>query len=167
MLFMLTCFVSFTKAHEKWLRLTNEQESPLVGTQKTGQKLFVKTAQEMISRMDDKRSKVFNALQGTFGSQRLNVVPCKNLVLKLDDQQHRISIGLRLGANICVAHTCHCGKTVERDGSHGLSCTKNWSLLKVRENLLKDNLPKPNLPNVKDNLPNFFGNLSLRICRIL
>ena len=48
--------------------------------------------------MDDKRSKVFNAHQGKFGSQWLNVVPCKNLGLKLDDQQLRISIGLRLGA---------------------------------------------------------------------
>ena len=36
-----------------------------------------------------------------------------------------ISIDLRLGANICVAHTCHCGKRVERDGLHGLSCTKS------------------------------------------
>ena len=35
--------------------------------------------------------------------QWLNVVPCKNLGLKLDDQQLRISIGLCLGANICVA----------------------------------------------------------------
>ena len=34
---------------------------------------------------------------------------------KLDDQQLRISIGLRLGANICVAHTCHCGKRVEQE----------------------------------------------------
>ena len=48
-----------------------------------------------------------------------------NLGLKLDDQQLRISIGLRLGANICVEHTCHCGKRVERDGLHGLSCTKS------------------------------------------
>ena len=70
--------------------------------------------------MDGKRSKVFNAHQGKFGSQWLNVVPCKNLDLKLDDQQLLISIGLRLGANICVAHTCHCGKSVERDGLHGL-----------------------------------------------
>ena len=37
--------------------------------------------------MDDKRSKVFNAHQGKFGSQWLNVVPCKNLGLKFDDQQ--------------------------------------------------------------------------------
>ena len=95
---------------------------------------------------------VFNAHQGKFGSQWLNVVPCKNLGLELDDQQLRISIGLRLGAVICVAHTCHCGKRVERDNLHSLSCTKSG----VRDILPKDNSPKPNLPNVKDNLPNFF-----------
>ena len=75
--------------------------------------------------MDDKRSKVFNAHQGKFGSQCLKVVPCENLGLKLGDQQLWISFALRLGANICVAHTCHCGKRVERDGLHGLSCTKS------------------------------------------
>ena len=115
--------VSFTKALEKWLSLTNEQESPLDGTQKNWtQPVFVKTAQDLISRMDYKRSKVFNAHQGKFGSHWLNVVPCKNLGLKLDDQQLRISIGLRLGANICFGHTCHCGKRVEREILHGLFC---------------------------------------------
>ena len=118
--------VSFTKALRKGLSLTNEQESPLDGTQKNWtQPVYVKTAQDLISRMDDKRSIVFTAHQGKFGSQWLNVVPCKNLGLKLDDQHIRISIGLRLGANFCVAHTCHCGKRVERDGLHGLSCTKS------------------------------------------
>ena len=103
--------ISFTKTLEKCLNLTNEQESPLGGTQKNWtQPVYVKTAQDLFSRMDDKRSNVFNAHQVKFGSQWLNVVPCKNLGLKLDDQQLRISIGLRLGANICVAHTCHCGK---------------------------------------------------------
>ena len=118
--------VSFTKALEKWLSLTNEQEGPLNGTQKNWtQPVYVKTAQDLISRMDDKRSKVFNAHQGKFGSQGLNVAPCKILCLKLDNQQLRTSIDLRLGANICVAHTCHCGKRVQRDGLHGLSCTKS------------------------------------------
>ena len=116
--------VSFTKALEKWLSLATEHEGPLVGTQKKWtQPVYVKTAQNLISRMDDKRSEVFNAHQCKFGSQWLNVVPCKNLGLKLDDQQLRISIDLRLEANICVAHTCHCGKRVELDGLHGLSCT--------------------------------------------
>ena len=65
---------------------------------------FVETALDLNSRMDDKRSKVFNAHQSKFGSQWVNVVPCKNLGLKLDNQQLRISNGSRLGANICVAH---------------------------------------------------------------
>ena len=60
--------VSFTKALEKWFSLTNEQESPLDGTQeKWTQPLFVKTAQKLISRMNDKRSKVFNAHQSLNG----------------------------------------------------------------------------------------------------
>ena len=118
--------VSFTKALEKWVSLTNAQESPLDGTQRNRtQPVFVKTAQDLVSRIDDKRSKFFNAPQGKLGSQWVNVVPCKNLGLKLDDQQFRISIGLRLGVNICVAHTCHCGKRVQQDGFYGLSCTKS------------------------------------------
>ena len=58
------------------------------------------------------------------GSQWLNVVPCKNLGLKLDDQQLRISI-------VCVSVPTPAlriratGKRVERDGLHGLSCTKS------------------------------------------
>ena len=73
----------------------------------------------------------FLTLKGKFVSQRLNVVPCKNLGLKLADQQLGNSIGLCLRANICVAHTCQCGKRVERDSLHGLSCTNQecWSLL--------------------------------------
>ena len=70
--------VSFTKVLEKLISLTNEHESPLDGTQKNWtQPVFVKTAQDLISRMDDKRSKIFNAHQEKFGSQWLNVVPCK------------------------------------------------------------------------------------------
>ena len=62
------------------VEFTKEQENPLDETQKNWtQPVFVKTAQGLISRMDDKRSKVLNAHQGEFGSQRLNVVPCKNL----------------------------------------------------------------------------------------
>ena len=79
--------VSFTKALDKWLSLTNEKESPLNQTQKNWkQPVYVKTAHYLISRMDDKRSKLFNAHQGKFRSQWLNVVPCKTLGLQLDDQ---------------------------------------------------------------------------------
>ena len=144
--------VSFIKALEKWLSLTNEQESPLDGTQKNWtNSVYVKTAQDLTSRVDDERSKVFNAHQGKFGSQWLNVVPCKNLGLKLDDQQLRISIGVHLGANICVAHTCHCGKRVELDGVHRLSCTKSagrFSRHATLNSLIKQTLGSLDLPSM-------------------
>ena len=144
--------ISLTKALEKWLSVTNEQESPLDGTQKNwSQPVCVRTAQDLISRMDDKRSKVFTAHQGKFGSQWLNVVPCKNLGLKLDDQQLRTSIGLRLDAIICVAHTCHCGKRVERDGLHGLSCTKSagrFSRHATLNSLINQTLGSLDLPSM-------------------
>ena len=101
--------------------------------------------------MDDKRSKVFNAHQGEFGSQWLNVIPCKNLGLMFDDQQLRISIGLRLGVNICVAHTCHCGKRIERDGLHGLFCTKSagcFSRHATLNSLIKQTLGSLDLPSM-------------------
>ena len=132
------------------MSLTNEQET-LDRTQKNWtQPGYGKTTQDLISRMDHKRSKVFNAHQGKFGSQWLNVVPCKNLGLKLDDQQLRIPIGLRLRA-ICVAHTCHCGKKVERNGLHGLSCTKSagrFSRHATLNSLIKQTLGSLDLPSV-------------------
>ena len=144
--------VSITKALQKWLNLKNEQNRPLDGTQKNGtQPVYVKTAQDLISRMDDNRSKVFTAHQGKLGSQWLNVVPCKNAGLKLDDQQFRISIGLRLGTNICVAHTCNCDKRVERDGVRGFSCTKSAGRFSGRatiNSLLKQTLGSLDLPSV-------------------
>ena len=134
------------------MSLTNEQESPPDGTQKNWtQPVFVSTAQEFVSRKDDKRSKVFNAHQGKFESQWLNVVSCKNLGLKLDDHQLRISIGLRLGGNICVAHTCRCGERVERDGVHGLSCTKSagrFSRHAILNSLIKQTLGYLDLPSM-------------------
>ena len=66
--------------------------------------------------MADKRSKVFTPHQVKFANQWLKVAHCKNLGLKLEDQQLLIPIFLRTGASICVAHTCHCGKGAEQDG---------------------------------------------------
>ena len=89
--------------------------------------------------MDDKRSKVFNAHHGKFGSQWLNLVPCKNLGLKLDDQQ------------IGVAHTCHCSRRVERDGLHGLSCTKTagrFSRHATLNSLIKHTFGSLDLPSM-------------------
>ena len=99
--------------------------------------------------MDDKRSKIFDAHQGKFGCQWLNIVSCKNLGLKLDILQLRISLGWCLGANICVTHTCHSDERVERDSLHGLSCTKSlgrFSRHAILNSLIKQTLESLDLP---------------------
>ena len=63
----------------------------------------------------------------------------------------RISIGLRLGANICVWHTCHCGKRVERDGLHVLSFIKSagrFSRHGTLNSLIKQTLGYLDLPSM-------------------
>ena len=60
--------VSLIKALEKWLSLTIERESLLDGTQKNWtQPLYVKTDQDLIPRMDDKRSKIFALIKANSG----------------------------------------------------------------------------------------------------
>ena len=101
--------------------------------------------------MEDKRSKIFNARQGKFGPQWLNVVPCKSLGLKREDQQLGISIGLPLEANICVARTCYCDKSVERDALQSLSFTKSagcFSRHATLNSLIKQTLGSLDLPSM-------------------
>ena len=88
--------------------------------------------------------------QNKFGSQWLNVVLCKNLGLKLDDQQLQISIVLRFGANICLSQKRLCGKRVERDGVHDLSRTKSacrFSRHATSNSLIKQTLRSLDLPS--------------------
>ena len=106
--------VSFTKALEKWLSLKNEQESPLDGTQKNWtQPVYVKPAQD------------FNAHQGKFGSQWLNVVLCKNLGLKLGMISNFGFQFVNVSEPTFVLRIRATVVKVERDGLHGLSCTKS------------------------------------------
>ena len=83
------------------------------------------TFDQLITDLDVENVKRLNAYQDPFGSAWLNVVPSKNLGLKLTDQQLRISLSLRLGAKSCEKHSCHCGKLVEENGHHGLSCARS------------------------------------------
>src|ERR1700743_587208 len=61
-------------------------------------------------------------------SKWLQVVPSSALGLLLDNNAARIAVALRLGSQICVENKCVCGKQVEKNGRHGLSCSmsKGW-----------------------------------------
>ena len=106
---------------------------------------------DLILRLEPTDVKRFNALQDRFGSHWLNVIPCKNLRLKLSNQQLRIPIGLRLGSKICERHKCVCGKDVTEDGWHGLSCLKSAARFPRHSNLnalKKQSLSSTHVPSV-------------------
>jgi hypothetical protein len=43
----------------------------------------------------------------------------------LDNTSFQVSIGLRLGCNLCTPHICKCIAKVDEIGIQGLSCTKS------------------------------------------
>ena len=52
----------------------------------------------------------------------LHAIPSEALGTLLDPDSFRVSIALRVGANVCEPHTCRCGKWMDARGLHGLSC---------------------------------------------
>jgi len=54
----------------------------------------------------------------------LNALPSGPLGLRMDNEQFATAIALRLGAPVCVSHTCVCGAEVERSAQHPLVCSK-------------------------------------------
>ena len=113
-------------ALKRWFELGKIEMDPENEIQKKWtEPIFDTEIADLILRLEPTDLKRFNAFQDRFGSQWLNVIPCKNLRLKLSNQQLRIAIGLRLGSKICERHKCVCGKDVTEDGWHGLSCLKS------------------------------------------
>ena len=55
----------------------------------------------------------------------LQALPVASLGQLLDGESVRVAVALRLGAPVCVPHTCRCGLLMDRLGHHGLSCRLN------------------------------------------
>ena len=54
----------------------------------------------------------------------LNALPSGPLGLRMDNEQFSSAVALRLGAPVCIPHTCVCGAEVERSAQHALVCKK-------------------------------------------
>ena len=117
---------TYDDALKRWFELGKiemapENEMKINGTEP----IFDSKIADLSLRLEPTDVKRFNAFQNRFGSQWLNVIPCKKLRLKLSNQQLRIAIGLRLGSKMCERHKCVCGKDVTEGGWHSLSCLKS------------------------------------------
>ena len=52
----------------------------------------------------------------------ITAYPIADVGTRLDDETLPISVALRVGLNVCLAHQCRYGATVQSDGIHPLSC---------------------------------------------
>ena len=66
-------------------------------------------------------ARILTAAQGHSGDW-ITAYPSAQVETRLDDEALRISVVLRVGLNVCLAHQCRCGATVQSDGLHPLSC---------------------------------------------
>ena len=55
----------------------------------------------------------------------LNAVPIRSLGLKLEDEDLRISVALRLGIKVSLPFSCECGVRVAENETHGLDCRRS------------------------------------------
>ena len=65
------------------------------------------------------------ACRGQGSGSWLHALPSANLGLRLNNDETRIAVGLRLGVPLVLEHSCVCGSKVESDGHHGLACRKS------------------------------------------
>ena len=55
----------------------------------------------------------------------LNAVPIRSLGLKLEDEELRIAVALRLGIKVSLPYSCECGVRVAENATHGLDCRRS------------------------------------------
>src|SRR6218665_2245208 len=60
------------------------------------------------------------AVSSPHASDWLYALPITGCGLRLEDEDVRVAVGLRLGVAICEPHMCACGARIDSRGSHGL-----------------------------------------------
>src|SRR6218665_523248 len=76
----------------------------------------------------------------------------KEVKERLEDEDVRVAVGLRLGVAIYEPHMCACGARIDARGSHGLSCSLGFGRIH-RHSTINDiihcSLSKAGIPSIK------------------
>ena len=83
----------------------------------------------------------------------LHVLPISSCGLRLEDDDIRVAIGLRLGANLSDPRVCPCGTFVNSRGTHGLSCKRCSNKLTrhaIINNLIHRALVRARIPSTME-----------------
>ena len=84
--------------------------------------LVKKDWEQMLQEADQvSRARLLATAQKESGAW-LNALPVPSLGTLLDSESFRVAIALRVGAEVCLPHSCRCGGRMDGRGLHGLSC---------------------------------------------
>src|SRR6218665_288544 len=93
------------------------------------------------------------AVSSPHASDWLYALPITACGLRVEDEDVRVAVGLRLGVAICEPHMCACGARIDSRGSHGLSCSLGFGRI-LRHSTIKDiihrSLSKAGIPSIKE-----------------
>lgn len=121
-----------------WLELSSAQcqPDPLPPKQKEWDKAVIAAEVNRLFSLHPDHARLL-AVSAPHSSDWLSALPISNCGLRLSDEEVRVAVGLRLGANLCLPHPCQCGVEVDSVGSHALSCKKSSARIQ-RHNALND-----------------------------
>src|SRR6218665_2589060 len=91
----------------------------------------------VLSTVDPYNTARLKAVSSPHTGYWLNPLPITACGLRLDDEDVRIAVGLRLGAAIYEPHIRSCGARIDATGSHGLSCSLGFGRI-ARHSTIND-----------------------------
>jgi hypothetical protein len=110
-------------------------------------------AQLLSSQSDNQNKARLLAVSAPHSGDWLHALPITSCGLRLDDESIRVSVGLRLGVNLCEPHICPCGAAVDATGTHGLSCKRSKGKMPRHQqinDLVWRALTRANIPAIKE-----------------
>ena len=85
----------------------------------------------------------------------LNALPVSLFGTLLDPESFRVAFVLRVGADVCIPHSCRCGGRMDSRCLHGLSCKYSAGRFprhSAMNDVIKRALQKAGLPSVLETL---------------
>ena len=84
--------------------------------------LLIGIGENMLRALDqESRARLLARAQKESGAW-LNALPVLSLGTLLDSKSFRVVIALRVGADVCIPHSCRCCGRMDSRDLHGLSC---------------------------------------------
>src|ERR1043165_4861964 len=153
----LTPDTHFEAMTSEWRSKTEFNDSESMPTHKQAlwdKPLLEQTVKTLIQdTIDPYNTARLKAVSSPHASDWLHALPITACGLRLDNEDVRVAVGLRLGAAICEPHICACGARIDARGSHGLSCSLGFGRI-ARHNTINDiihrSLSKAGIPSIKE-----------------